>query len=84
MIGSRMGGIVDLIDDGHTGILVAPEDHEGLLRGALRRLADDPQLATTMGARALERSGAFIASAVVPRIEEAYRSVIRANPVATA
>ena len=83
MIGSRMGGIVDLIDDGHTGILVAPEDHLGLLE-ALRRLAGDPQLVTTMGARALERSGAFIASAVVPRIEEAYRSVIGANPVATA
>ena len=81
MIASRLGGVIDLVDDGGTGILVAAEDHEDLLR-ALHRLADDPERAAAMGARALEQSGEYVASRVVPRIEEAYRSVARTSPVA--
>jgi glycosyltransferase involved in cell wall biosynthesis len=81
MIASRLGGVVDLVDDGGTGILVAPEDHEDLQR-ALHSLADDPERAAAMGARALEQSGEYVASSVVPRIEDAYRSVARTSPAA--
>lgn len=77
VIASRLGGTVDLVEDGHTGLLVAPEDPEAIL-GALHALAGDPQLAASMGTRARQRSEAYTASAVVPRIEAVYRSVARA------
>ena len=74
VIASRLGGSIDLVEDRGTGILVAPEDHLGLL-DALRELAGDPRLAATMGALARERSEDYTASAVVPRIEAVYGSV---------
>lgn len=74
VIASRLGGSIDLVEDGGTGILVPPEDRVALL-GAVRELADQPGLVATMGARARERSARYTASAVVPRIEAVYRAV---------
>ncbi len=42
-IGTRVGGVPEIIDDGVDGILVSPSDPEALAR-AIRRLADDPDL----------------------------------------
>ena len=83
MIASRLGGVVDLVDDGESGILVAPDDHVALQQ-ALHGLAADPERAAAMGTRARERSVEYVASAVVPRIEDAYRSVARSNASAPA
>ncbi len=47
-IGSRTGGIVDVIDDGRTGLLVAPADAPAL-ESALRRLLDDAVARDEMG-----------------------------------
>jgi glycosyltransferase involved in cell wall biosynthesis len=47
-IGSRTGGIVDVIDDGRTGLLVPPGD-AAALESALRRLLDDPAARDEMG-----------------------------------
>ena len=47
-IGSRTGGIVDVIDDGRTGLLVPPAD-AAALESALRRLLDDPAARDEMG-----------------------------------
>lgn len=43
-VSTRLVGIPDLVIDGETGLLVAPNDAEALA-DALQRLADDPQLA---------------------------------------
>ena len=75
MVGSAIGGITDLIADGRTGCLVTAGDRASL-RAALRALADDPSRADRLGAAAAERAREFSASAVVPRIEAAYRRVI--------
>jgi glycosyltransferase involved in cell wall biosynthesis len=40
VVATRVGGIPELVDDGRTGILVAPGDHEGLAQGLLRVLGD--------------------------------------------
>jgi len=40
VIASRVGGIVEIVDDGQTGLLVAPEDAADLA-AAIGRLADD-------------------------------------------
>ena len=47
-IGSRTGGIVDVIDDGRTGLLVPPADASAL-ESALRRLLEDPVARDEMG-----------------------------------
>ena len=49
VVGSRSGGIVDIIEDGESGLLVRPADSEGLAH-ALERLARDSALAARLGA----------------------------------
>jgi glycosyltransferase involved in cell wall biosynthesis len=44
VIASKVGGITDIVADGETGLLVAPQDSVALA-GALERLAADPRLA---------------------------------------
>jgi glycosyltransferase involved in cell wall biosynthesis len=51
-VGTRTGGIVDVIEDGASGLLVPPRD-PGALAGALGRLADDADLRLRMGERGL-------------------------------
>lgn len=51
VVGARMGGIADLIDEGRTGLLYEPTSAAGL-EAALRRLIADPALAAALGAAA--------------------------------
>jgi glycosyltransferase involved in cell wall biosynthesis len=77
VIGSRIGGIPDLIVDGETGLLVPPGDPLAL-RQAMAELIDDPQRARRMGAAADARGIGFEADEVVPRIEAVYRELVEA------
>ncbi|MBE9636027.1 exopolysaccharide biosynthesis GT4 family glycosyltransferase EpsE [Salipiger mangrovisoli] len=49
VIGTDGGGVRELIDDGHTGKLVAPKDPTALAR-AIRELAQNPESAARFGA----------------------------------
>jgi len=51
VIGSRVGGIPDLVRDGENGLLVEPEDPEALAQ-ALVRVLSDRELAARLGAEA--------------------------------
>jgi glycosyltransferase involved in cell wall biosynthesis len=51
VLGSRVGGIADLVEDGVNGLLVAPEDTNGLAEALVRLLTDRP-LAEQLGAGA--------------------------------
>jgi glycosyltransferase involved in cell wall biosynthesis len=61
VVGSRVGGIPDLVEDGDTGILVAPED-PGALADALVRVLSDRALAERMGAAAHEAVQPWLAT----------------------
>lgn len=50
VIASRVGGLPEVLDDGATGWLVAPDDPAGLAE-AIGRLLDDPAGAQAMGRR---------------------------------
>jgi glycosyltransferase involved in cell wall biosynthesis len=81
VVATDIGGMPDLIEDGRTGLLVAPDD-AAALAGAMRRLLDDRALAAAMGSASLERVEELKAGAVVSRIEGVYREVQRDRPVA--
>lgn len=75
VVGSRIGGIPDIVADGETGLLVPPADATAL-RGAIRRLLDDSDLRERMGQAAAERATLFDARHVVPQIESVYEAVL--------
>jgi glycosyltransferase involved in cell wall biosynthesis len=79
VVASAVGGLLDLVIDGETGILVPPGD-VGALRDALRRLLEDPDLRRRMGeagrARVRERfSWNAVTDATLAAYDEAQASV---------
>jgi len=81
VVAAASGGIVDLVEDGVTGLLVPPGDPVALAT-ALSAVVDDPETAAAMGRRALRRGRSFTASAVVGRVEALYGEVSAGRPAA--
>jgi glycosyltransferase involved in cell wall biosynthesis len=75
VIGSRIGGIKDLIVEGESGLLVPPGD-VAALRQAIACLLASPDLRVRMGQAARKRAPRFQAQSVVPRIERLYQDVL--------
>lgn len=75
-VASRVGGIIDAVEDGRTGILVAPGDGSALA-GALGKLTSDASLRDTMGAEARARVvERFSIAAMARRTVELYRACL--------
>ncbi|MBA2570465.1 MAG: glycosyltransferase family 4 protein [Chloroflexi bacterium] len=74
VIGSRAGGIPDMIDDGVNGLLVEPGDVHGLA-AAMHRLVTDPARATSMGTAGRLSVAALGPEQIAARFESFYRSV---------
>jgi len=69
VIASRLGGLPELIDDGHTGLLVPPGDAAALAQ-AIGRLAADPALRQRLAAAGRQRiEGEFDIRRTVQRVE---------------
>ncbi len=79
VVAAASGGIVDLVDDGVTGLLVAAGDPVAL-SAALSKVVNDPEIAAAMGRAALERVRSFTASAVVGRVESLYERLMSGLP----
>lgn len=75
VVGTRVGGIPDVVRDGHSGLLLDPED-PAALAGALVTLAADPARRADMGRAAAEVAPRFDAAAAVRRIEAVYLDAI--------
>lgn len=74
-VASQVGGIVDVVRHGETGLLVSPEDPEALA-GALLRLLENPALAARLGLAGRKRAGtAFSWEEIARRHAELYGSV---------
>jgi glycosyltransferase involved in cell wall biosynthesis len=58
VVGGRVGGVPDVVEDGVTGLLVDPDDVSGIA-GAMTALLRDPSLAGRMGTAAREEVEAF-------------------------
>jgi len=75
-IGTRVGGVPEVIIDGVTGILCEVGDVPSMARAA-RALLDDVPRRQEMGRAARARARAhFCASEVIPKYEALYRSVM--------
>lgn len=75
VVASRLGGIVDIIEDEQSGLLV-PANDDAALAAAMQRLIDDEALRERIGAAARERVELFAASRVLPRFEALYRELL--------
>jgi len=75
VVASATGGIVDMVVDGVTGLLVAPGDVAALAQ-AISSVLRDPRAAQAFGAAGRDRAREFTVSAVVERIERLYASAI--------
>ena len=73
--GSAVGGILDMIVDERTGLLVAPGDVEGLA-AAMTRLIVDPGLRQRLGIAAQSAASQFTDDYVASRFEDLYRGVL--------
>jgi len=66
-------GARELVEDGRAGRLVAR--HPAAVAGALRELAEDPELRRRLGTEARERASAWTWARSVAAVEAAYRGV---------
>jgi glycosyltransferase involved in cell wall biosynthesis len=77
VVATRVGGLVDIVDDGVTGCLLEPGDRGGLA-AALQRLTADAGLRRQMGTAARARAcDAFDAAKNAGRLLDLARSVAR-------
>jgi glycosyltransferase involved in cell wall biosynthesis len=74
IIASRTGGLVDMIVDGESGMLVSPGDVVAL-RAAIVKLVASPDFCRRLGLAGQHRAGEFGAAVVLPRLEQVYRNL---------
>jgi glycosyltransferase involved in cell wall biosynthesis len=75
VIASATGGLVDIVDDDRTGLLIAPGSVAELV-AAMRAIDADDALAERLGRAGRLAAERYTAEAVVPEIEEIYESVL--------
>jgi glycosyltransferase involved in cell wall biosynthesis len=83
VVASRLGGIVDIIEDGRSGLLV-PANDDAALASAMQDLIDDAALRARLGAAARRRVALFAASRVLPRFEALYRELLAGRTAGSA
>ncbi len=81
VVATRVGGNVELVEDGKTGFLF-PAGSEEALAAAIAKLLDNADLRTQMGMEARSRALAtYKASSVAARFTNLYTSLLRAKRV---
>lgn len=68
VVASRIGGMPELVDDGHTGLLATPGDAEDLAR-CLRHYLDHPEAVALHGQAGRQRIRAYAFAEQVARLE---------------
>ena len=79
VVAAASGGIVDLVEDGVTGLLVTPGDPIAL-SNALSAIVNDREAAAAIGQSALDRARSFTASVVVSQVETLYERLLSGLP----
>lgn len=79
VIGSRIGGVPELITHGKTGLLVEPGDDDALA-AALRRVDAEPDLVSSMRDDCLAAAFAYTIESLVDSHLDLYRRSFRPSP----
>ena len=79
-IGTRVGGVPELIDDGVNGCLFSVGDVEGMSQAALALLKDEDRLNTMAANGRRTAQDHFCTSRVIPLYESYYKEVIGRQP----
>src|SRR2546428_6718065 len=76
VVATAVGGIVEVVEDGVTGLLVPPSRPDDLA-GAIRKLLDDQERARAMGQAGRRRVGEkFSLASVAEKTAEVYQDAI--------
>ena len=75
-IATRVGGVPELIDHGHSGMLADVGDVEKMANYAIELLSDDKRLKTMGETARFEAQSRFCASKIIPLYEAFYRKVL--------
>jgi len=75
LVATAVGGLPEMIQDGHSGLLVPPRDPDALAR-ALRRVLTDKRLARRLAGEAAARYPEFSADAVATRYADMYEQLV--------
>jgi N-acetyl-alpha-D-glucosaminyl L-malate synthase BshA len=79
VIASRIGGLPDLIEDGVTGFLFAPDDLTGMGRASIRVLTDEPLHRRMAHAARVTAEQRFADTKIVPMYEAYYDEILGAG-----
>jgi N-acetyl-alpha-D-glucosaminyl L-malate synthase BshA len=79
-IATRVGGVPELIESGHNGLLYEVGDITGMVEGALSLLTDPVRLEAMACAGRKTAQAKFCASRIIPQYEAYYEKVIAAGP----
>lgn len=79
VIATSVGGLPEIINDGHDGLLIPSRDHVALER-AIRLLLDEPTLRAALAANGKRSAQLFSVSTHVSRMQEVYTRVLRELP----
>jgi D-inositol-3-phosphate glycosyltransferase len=74
VVAAAVGGLTTLVDHGRTGFLVESRDAVDYAAG-VARLLDDPTLAATMAAAAVDKAAAYTWSVTAARLRRVYADV---------
>jgi glycosyltransferase involved in cell wall biosynthesis len=78
VVGSRVGGIQDLVAEGASGLLVPPGDAHALAAAVIHCLSD-PAAAAAMGRRGQAAADAYSIDAMLEKIDRLYGRWLRAK-----
>jgi glycosyltransferase involved in cell wall biosynthesis len=78
VVGAKVGGVPEMIEDGKTGLLVDPYDVNDIAKAVLKILSDQ-NLAHSMSRRAKEIARRYMASAVCKKTLQVYNEILSNN-----
>ena len=79
VVATKVGGLPLIVDEGKTGLLVAPED-AGALAATIVHVLSSPGMRRAMGEAGRRKAAAFSDDAMVEKIESLYRRILTSSP----
>jgi len=76
VVASRVGGLPEVIEDGVSGFLHAPDDLDGMARSTLQLLTDEPSRQRMAAAALKTARQRFCDSRIVPMYEAYYEEIL--------